>query len=44
MLLFEYSVDGKEYKNHYLYGEAPFDYHDVVELYEKAGILEIEGF
>ena len=44
MLLFEYTADGKSFKNHYLYGEAPFDYHDVVELYEKAGILEIEGF
>lgn len=44
MLLLEFECDGESFKNHYLYGEAPFDYHEVVELYKKAGILELEGF
>lgn len=44
MLLFQFECDGESFKNHYLYGEAPFDYHEVISLYEKAGILELERF
>ncbi len=44
MLLIEYEVDGEHKKNHYLYGEPKFYYPRVVELYKKAGILELEGF
>ncbi len=44
MLLIEFEYDGESHKNHYLYGEPQFDYHEVVALYEKAGILELEGF
>lgn len=44
MLLIEYEVDGVHFKNHYLYGNPVFDYNEVVSLYEKAGILELQGF
>ncbi len=44
LLLIEYTVDGKTYKNHYLTGEPTYDYKKVVEWYKKAGILNIEGF
>lgn len=44
MLLLELESDKEVYKNHYLYGEAPFDYQNVVSLYKKAAILETEGF
>ncbi len=44
LLLIEYTVDGKTYKNHYLTGEPTYDYKKVVDWYKKAGILDIEGF
>lgn len=44
LLLIEYTVDGKAFKNHYLTGEPTYDYKKVVEWYKKAGILDIEGF
>ena len=44
LLLIEYTVDGKTYKNHYLTGEPTYDFKKVVEWYKAAGILDIEGF
>ncbi len=41
MFLITYRVDGKEYKNHYLYGNIPFDLSDYVTWYEKAGIYDM---
>ena len=44
MLLIEYTVDGEAFKNHYIYGDPTFDFETVKGLYEKAGILNLEGF
>jgi beta-mannosidase len=38
MLLIEYETGGKSYRNHYLYGEPPFDYPTYRNWIEKAGI------
>ena len=44
LLVIEFTVDGKAYKNHFLTGEAKYDYKQVVEWFKKADLLEIEGF
>ncbi len=44
LLLIEYTVDGKTYKNHYLCGKPTYDYAKTVELFKKAELLNIEGF
>ena len=44
LLLIEFTVDGKTYKNHYLSGVPNYDYKKVVEWFKKAELLEIEGF
>lgn len=44
LLLIEFTVDGKTYKNHYLTGDIKYDYKQVVEWFKKADLLEIEGF
>lgn len=44
MLLIEYTVDGQSFKNHYIYGEPTFDFNKISALYEKAGLLDLEGF
>jgi len=38
VLLIKYSVDGKEYLNHYLYGEPPFKLSDYSAWMKKTGI------
>ena len=43
-LLITYTVDDKEYKNHYLTGEPTCDYKKVCAWLEKAGLLQLEGF
>lgn len=43
-LLITYTVDGKEYKNHYLTGEPTYDYATVVNWLKKADLLNLEGF
>lgn len=40
MLLIRYKVDGKEYANHYLYGEPPFKLDEYRTLIDKTGIYE----
>lgn len=42
VLLIEYTVDGKAYKNHYLYGTPPFKLADYTAWYLKAGIYDPE--
>ena len=44
LLLIEFTVNGKTYKNHYLTGEPNYDYKKVVEWFKKAELLEIDGF
>lgn len=43
-LLINYTVDGKELKNHYLTGTPTFDYNQVIEWFNKANLLNFEGF
>lgn len=38
MLLIEYRIENKEYKNHYLLGKAPFKFEDYERWYKKLGI------
>lgn len=46
MYLIEYEIDGKTYRNHYLYGEKPFDLQKVCEwlkslhIYDEAECLK----
>lgn len=35
VLLIEYETDGQKYRNHYLYGEPPFDYHSYLNWMDK---------
>jgi len=39
--LIEYKVNGKEYKNHYLYGKVPFNVEDYKTWMEKADIYDM---
>jgi len=36
-VLIDYTVDGKEFRNHYLYGEPPFDFGLVKSAFEREG-------
>ncbi len=42
--LIEWNCDGKLYRNHYLSGKAFYSPERYIELAEKAGILNLEGF
>lgn len=42
MLLIEYTSEGQDSKNHYLYGSIPFKFSDYTRWYEKAGIYDME--
>jgi len=44
MLLIKYTVDGKNYTNHYLYGEPPFDMKQYKKLLEKTGIYDLKNY
>ena len=44
LLLIEFTVNGKTYKNHYLTGEPKYDYKTLVEWFKKAELVELEGF
>ncbi len=44
LLLIEYDTDGKTLVNHYLCGEPPYDFAQVVAWYRNAGLLSLEGF
>ena len=39
--LITYTVEGREYKNHYLYGTAPFKLGEYREWMEKTGIYDL---
>ena len=39
--LIEYKVDGKDFRNHYLYGAAPFRVKDYREWMQKTGIYDL---
>ena len=40
--LIEYKVDGRKFKNHYLYGKAPFNVGDYRRWMEKAAIYDLD--
>jgi len=42
MFLVTYTVKGKEYKNHYLYGKIPFKLEDYLQWYKKAAIYDTQ--
>ena len=42
VLLIEYETGGRQYRNHYLYGEPPFDYGKYRELIRKTGIYPLD--
>ena len=44
ILIINYTIDGKEYINHYLCGEPTYDFGEIKALMKKVGILNIEGF
>lgn len=39
MFLIEWSCDGKEYKNHYMLGQFPYNFDGYFTLLEKAGLV-----
>ena len=42
MLLVKYTVDGKQFANHYLYGEPPYKLDDYKNWIDITGIYEID--
>ncbi len=44
LLLIEYTVDSKDYTNHFLCGKPTYDYAQVRDWLKKANLLTIEGF
>ena len=42
VFLISYTAGGKEFKNHYLYGKAPFKLSDYRRWMEKAGIYDLD--
>jgi beta-mannosidase len=41
VILMDCEIDGVNYKNHYLYGNPPFDYHKYCNWMKKTGIYNI---
>ena len=42
--LIEWECDGVKYKNHYLYGQSPYDFESYLTLLKKSGLFELYGF
>lgn len=42
--LFEWELDGKQFKNHYISGKPPFDSEDYISCLARAGLFKVEGF